>query len=536
MAKPNEVISEENPTQCLKIKEELKQKDEQLKHNEYIITCLANELKEKEAIISNLKNTYSWKATAPLRWALDMLTSPIFSDKISLLQSRCKMIFNLFILFWKAPRNFLNSINRSSFIAFFCKFNRIHPAALENEVRKKLNSNLNKAAPTLDIVDNYFQMLAIPKEVRRVLVIDRFVPAYDTNSGALRMYSILNILNEMGCHITFIPDNLQPREPYVTELRRRGIEMICENVDIEAYFRKNGPRFSLVILSEALAAVNFMPIVRAYAVNATVIYDTVDLHWIRLERAAAITGDPQVLAEAEFFRKIEHYLINCSDIIFTVTHTEKEFLIQQNPELDVYVVPNVHDAVVRDTVPFSQRKDLMFIGHYLHQPNVDAVKYFVREIFPILQKRLGRIKFYIVGSNPTEEVFRLQSDDVVVTGYVPDVASYFESSRVFVAPLRFGAGMKGKIGQSMTFGLPVVTSGIGAEGMGLENGRHVLIAENTEAFVDAAERLYMDEDLWCKLSVESKQHIHNSYSTSAMQSIMSSILEHIEKQVKTCCR
>jgi glycosyltransferase involved in cell wall biosynthesis len=588
-----------NLTHLFELKEEiriknerLREKNERLKDYEQINARLINELKEKEATISNLLNTYSWKVTSPLRWALDKIRFCSLTSSVLLYLSRMKMIFNLLLLFLKSPLKFIRNLNPISIANFFSKFNREHPDHLVKDVQAKLESSithdaddpdhdsalnlilnlprlflknprefltkispgsvanffskLNRMHPAelekdiqkelgLDlmhsenVLGNYFQMLAIAKEERSVLVVDRFIPAYDRNSGALRMYSILKVLKNLGYRTTFIPEDLRHREPYESELRSLGIETVCGNINMEDYFRKNGPRFDIVILSEALAAFRFISLVRAYSVNTTLIFDTVDLHWVRLERAAAVTGDPQMLADAEYFKKMEHSLISCSDVIFTVTQAEKDFLLQLNKELDVHVVPNVHDAVEGASVPFNQRKDLMFIGHFFHDPNVDAVTYFVKEVFPLLQKKLGRIKFYIVGSNPTEKVLKLQSKDVVVTGYVPDVTQYFVKTRVFVAPLRFGAGMKGKIGQSMTFGLPVVTTNIGAEGMMLEAGKHVLVADNTEAFVEAVVNLYTNESLWQRLSVESKQHIHNLYSTSAMESTISNILEHLKK-------
>ena len=517
----------------LEIREEIKQIKTTLKHYEHINNRLVEELKEKDAIISNLQNTHSRRIKAALKRARDRLLFLFYGNKVHLFVSYLKLVCSLFLLFLKTPKKFLCRINPSSMALFFAKLKRMHPQSLEYEVRAKLNVVFMQGQEA-DAPDNYFHMLSIQREAMRVLVVDRCIPTHDKTSGALRMFSILNILNKKGCRITFIPDDLQSLEPYVSDLTKQGIEVICGNVNLEAYFKENGPRFELVILSEPQAAISFMSLVRAYAVNATLVYDTVDLHWVRLERAAEVTKNPEAMAEAEYFRKTEHFLIECADIIFTVTQKEKDFLLKINPELDVYVVPNVHDAMEGDVVPFSQRNDLMFIGHFLHQPNVDAMLYFVREVFPILRQRLGPIRLYIVGSNPTAEVLGLQSEEVVVTGYVPNVTPYFEKARVFIAPLRFGAGMKGKIGQSMSFGLPIVTTNIGAEGMGLEDGKHVLIADLSPAFADAVVRLYSDEELWQILSVESKNYIHAMYSTSTMESILSEILEHIMET--SCCR
>ena len=122
------------------------------------------------------------------------------------------------------------------------------------------------------------------------------------------------------------------------------------------------------------------------------------------------------------------------------------------------------------------------------------------------------MKFFIVGSDPSDLVLGLNSKDVVVTGYKKNLLPYFENSRVFVSPLRYGAGMKGKIGQSMAYGLPVVTTAVGAEGIGLKDGQNALIADEPQAFADAVIRLYKDESLWNKLSEKSIEYIENNYS------------------------
>ena len=132
--------------------------------------------------------------------------------------------------------------------------------------------------------------------------------------------------------------------------------------------------------------------------------------------------------------------------------------------------------------------------------------------------------FYIVGSNPTTEVTSLQSDDIVVTGFVKDVSPYFDNCRVFVAPLRFGAGMKGKITQCMSLGLPLVTTTIGAEGIGLVNGINALIADDPREFAESVLKLYSDEQLWNSFSKSSIRHIRENYSVEVIRKKFMDIL------------
>lgn len=492
-------------------------KDRIIAEKDDVIAAKNEVIRLKEARIADLLDSLSWKITSPLRWIHTFFFLGGFKKTLSPHNSKIGLFLDLISLAIREPKALLKNLTISNIHVFFREINNFEPSAFGTEVKNKIYQ-LGPYAQERIVTNNfdYFGMFKIKKDDKNILVIDRFIPAYDTNSGALRMFTILTILSELGYHVTFIPDDLQPREPYVNELESAGVRVICGDVNVEEHLRLFGPSYAIVILSEPQPAFNFISLVRAYAMNSKVIYDTVDIHWLRLERAASVTRDKRLLEEAEYFRKIETLNIDASDIIWTVTQDEKDLLLGLNPGLSVEVLPNIHEVTTEMIKPFPDRKDIMFIGHFLHDPNIDAVTYFVSEIFPLLKTFKPDMKFYIVGSNPTKEVLALASDDVIVTGYVKDVTPYFANCRLFVAPLRFGAGMKGKIGQSMVHGLPVVTTTIGAEGMGLHHGENVLIADTATEFAAAVTTLYADQDLWDKLSIASREHIDRNYSKKAI--------------------
>ena len=372
-------------------------------------------------------------------------------------------------------------------------------------------------------VSDDFPSLSPVWNTRAVLVIDQSIPTYDQDSGSLRMYSILKILRGLDYTVTFLADDLVIREPYLSALKSVGIEVVCGDVDVETYLRKEGGRFSYVILSRPDQAFKYLPLVRAYAFNSTVIYDTVDLHWLRFERGAAVTHDAEQLDRARHYRKVEMVNIACSDVVLAITDDEKRAILAEAPDAVVKILPNIHE-VVNNVRPFGKRKDVMFIGGFWHKPNEDAVLFFVEEILPLIRKRLPDVKFICVGSNPSERLLALASDTISVTGYVQDVSPIFKSCRVFVSPLRYGAGMKGKIGQSMGYGLPVVTTTIGAEGIGLVNKETALIADDPEEFAEAVIEVYKDEGLWNRLSSNSIRLIEERYSERAVKETVREIL------------
>ncbi len=369
---------------------------------------------------------------------------------------------------------------------------------------------------------------ASPKK-ESILVIDRFVPTYDQDSGSLRMYTILNILNEIGFEVDFLPDDFDIGAPYAIELQRKSINIIDRNTNVEEYLRKRGHLFRFVIISRPEQALKYIPLIKAYTTSCTIIYDTVDLHWLRLERTASVNGKDELLKEAKHYKSMELFNAKRSDITFTVTHDEKKLLLEEIPELKIEIIPNIHEVIKLDR-PFRKRRNIMFIGNFWHHPNEDAVFYFINEIFPAIKKEIVDISFFIVGSNPSDALLKLNSEDIIVTDYVKDVQPYFRSCRVFVSPLRCGAGMKGKIGQSMAYGLPVVTTKIGAEGIGLVNGENALITDKPEAFADAVIKLYEDEPLWNKISKQSIEHIEKNYSKELTRKKLAEIFHPVKQK------
>lgn len=367
----------------------------------------------------------------------------------------------------------------------------------------------------------------MPMTTKRILVIDRGVPTHDRDSGSLRMYSLLEILAGLDYHVTFIPGDGNPREPYTGDLKKMGIEVLAK--DIDRHLKSSGGLFSAVILSRPDEAFKFLPIIRKHAVNSKVIYDTVDIHWVRFQRAADLYRDRNLQEQARHYRAIENINALCSDLTLTVTEEDKNFLLKDNPGLRVEVIPNIHRPEKTET-PFHKRKDLMFIGGFYHQPNVDAVLFFAKKVFPLIKAKIPGIKLYVVGSSPPPSITGLNSRDIKVTGFVKDVRPFFENCRVFVSPLRYGAGMKGKIGQSMAHGLPVVTTAVGAEGMSLADGQNALIADEPRHFAEAVARLYTDEELWKTLSANSARHIENNFSPAVVRRKLEGILNSLAEE------
>ena len=353
---------------------------------------------------------------------------------------------------------------------------------------------------------------------KTILVIDSYMPSYDKESGSRRLLELLKIFKDLNYHVIFAADNGFKDEPYTS---------VLQNLQIEVLYTQQGygkliteqieNRLSLIDLAWICRPElnqKYTPLIRSRG-EIKVVYDTIDLHYLRLKRAWELNPDPAKKVEWIEMQAQELKMAHSADLTITVTPTEQALLESQGVG-NVAVVPNVHTSCI-DSVPgFDDRSGILFIGSYNHTPNIDAVIWLCQEIMPLVWQERPDVKVTLLGNNPTAEVLTLVSDRITVTGYIEDVTSYFLFHKLSVSPLRYGAGMKGKIGHSLEYKLPIVSTKIGTEGMNLVPEKHILEANTTAEFAKAILRVYNDKILWNHLSRNSASAIAN-YSPDALK-------------------
>jgi glycosyltransferase involved in cell wall biosynthesis len=512
--------------------EELAQKDEALAQKDEALAQKDEALAQKDEALAVLEKTLNriyesrgWKALAAYYRV---------RDRFIPFNSKRRLLYELLLLAVEHPNELFKNLTKQNFRKFIRQYKVLEPSALESKIKKKLPYHHSAMPCSIDSISSdeeifgSVQNLNPPGEKNHILIIDRGIPTYDKDSGSLRMHTLLKLLNTLNYKISFLPDDFQRVEPYTREMEKMGIHVLTGRLNFEMFLQRMGGSFSYVLLSRPEQAFKYLPLIRAYAIHSTVVYDTVDLHWIRFERAAAVKGDKELLNRANHFKSVELFNASCSDIIFTVTGDERALLMKEIPNLRIEVISNIHDCIKEDEItPFDNRKDIMFIGGFLHEPNEDAVLFFVSEIFPLVKEKLPDARFFAVGSYPSDALLKLNSENIIVTGFVKEVRPYFDTCRVFVAPLRYGAGMKGKIGQSMAYGLPVVTTTIGAEGFGLIDYNNALIADRPEDFANATIQLYTNKNLWGEISMRSVEYIREKFSQEVISQKISDLFHSL---------
>ena len=362
---------------------------------------------------------------------------------------------------------------------------------------------------------------------KRALVFDSRVPTPDQDAGSVRMMNLLAILQELGFRITFAP-RANERTSHTERLQNAGVECLYAPHfrGAERLLAERGTEFDVIIVSRAPVAHDILPLCQKYAPDRPVIFDTVDLHFLRMQREAALARDLQVARKAAEMREIEIGLASRASAVVVVSSYEKQILEPQLPEGHVAILSTIH-AVAAHIAPFAGRRDFVFIGGFEHPPNTDAMLWFCAEIMPLVCAELPEANLHIIGSNMPSSVRALASENVITHGHVEKVEPFFASCVLSVAPLRYGAGVKGKINHSMSHGLPVVATSVGAEGMHLVHGQNVLIADDPAGFAHEVVRLSRDESLWNKLSENGRANIHEHFSFEAAKRNLDALLERL---------
>lgn len=361
---------------------------------------------------------------------------------------------------------------------------------------------------------------------KTLVMIDNYVPEYDKDSGSNKLYNFIQLFMKLGYNVIYVPDNFHRSEPYTTTLQNLGVEVLYEcdgQPHLEVALRERLSFADIVWMGRPELADKYIPIVREFP-QLPILYDTHDLHYVRMRRELELKGveDPLRWAAWVRARDLELSVVRRVDVAMTVTDVERTVLEEAGMD-NVFVVTNVHDSFPRVT-PYERTSGIIFIGGYVHSPNVDAVLWLCEEIMPIVWRSHPDMKVTLIGSNAPEEVRALASSRVYVPGFVHDVTIFFQQARLMVAPLRYGAGLKGKIGHAFAYGLPTVTTTIGAEGFDIVNGRDALVADDAEGLANALIRAYDDRELWETLSANATRIVER-YSPEATERRLATALE-----------
>lgn len=360
-----------------------------------------------------------------------------------------------------------------------------------------------------------------------ILVVDHYVPTYDRDAGSKTTFQYLKMFLKKGYVVKFLGDNFLHEEPYSTTLQQMGIEILYGaeyQVKIWDWLRDHGDDIAVAYLNRPHIASKYID----YILDNTdikVIYYGHDLHFLREGREYQLTGDLKKREEAEYWKSVELSLMSKAAVSYYPSYVERDAIRDMDPTIHVkditaYVFDQFQDNLQED---FARRQGLLFVGGFAHPPNADAVLWFAGEIYPRIRQKMEAAglkvpEFVVVGSKVTEEIRKLEQpgNGIIIKGFVSEeeLSRLYGECRIVVVPLRYGAGVKGKVVEAIYHGAPIVTTAIGAEGI-FQVEDVLLIEDEPESFADAVAGLYQNPDECRKLCRRTQEYIRGHFSVDA---------------------
>jgi glycosyltransferase involved in cell wall biosynthesis len=362
---------------------------------------------------------------------------------------------------------------------------------------------------------------------QQVLIIGFVWPEPNSSAAGGRMVQLISIFKQQGFEVTFASPAMDSE--YMIDLdslgvTKKSIALNCSSFDV--FVAALNP--TIVLFDRFMIEEQFGWRVAENCPDALRLLDTEDLHCLRLARQKAFKENrffstDDLLVEDVAKREIAS-ILRC-DVSLMIAEYEME-LLQSVFKIDsssLYYLPllleSIDDSTIQNLPSFEERNNFIFIGNFLHEPNWNAVQYLKETIWPFIRKQMPEAVLQIYGAYPSQKVLQLHQpkDGFYIMGRVKDAQEVVRNARVVLAPLRFGAGIKGKLVEAMQCGTPSITTTIGAESMCGDLPWNGFITDDAQIFTDNAVELYQDKTLWTKAQVNGFEIIEKRYLKSLFE-------------------
>ncbi len=371
--------------------------------------------------------------------------------------------------------------------------------------------------------ENVFLAKDRSRNKKTILVIDHYIPEFDKDAGSKTTDQYLDIFVNLGYNVKFLGDNFFYNPNYAPRLEQKGIELLCGTYyseNLELWLKENVKYIDVIYLNRPHISIKYIGMLRKYS-NAKILYYGMDLHYLRMEREYAINPNDELLADIATTKEQEYSIMEQVHCSYFPSIIEVEEVKSNNTNIKVRTLP-AYIFNKKNYVPYSleNRKDIMFVGGFCHAPNIDGIKWFIENIFPDVLKFIPSMKVYILGSNPTDEVKNLGSENVIIVGYVSEdeLHDYYKKCRLSIAPLRYGAGIKGKVIEAMAIGMPIITTPIGAEG--INNAEKLMVCSDEKQFAESIIQIYDNENALSEIAKSNIEYIAKNYSVAKAKQVV----------------
>ena len=334
----------------------------------------------------------------------------------------------------------------------------------------------------------------------RVLLIDDRIPVPSLGAGFPRMYDfVTEIANRDRTHVVVLPTDNTGGD--WTPFGRDGIEIVRESVT--DHLSRPDVSYDLVVISRPNNYDDCAPIVRSRLPHVPLVYDAEALFHRRMTRQLEFVPDAEdrtrLAAAADAMKTLELDILARADLVVCLSEDEAAIARQMTTDAKVITKIPFLGGITWSAPSFEERKDIVLVASWVSgpgSPNVDGLTWFLTEVFPLVQARVPWAQLRITGGSPPELLTRQEGFGITFEGHVPDLRSFYQGARCVIVPLRFGSGVKIKTMEALQYGVPVVATSIGAEGIDLHDSGALSIHDEPEAFSQAVCRLLLSPEEW----------------------------------------
>ena len=377
--------------------------------------------------------------------------------------------------------------------------------------------------------------------MKNLLIIGFVWPEPNTTAAGSRMLQLIDLFQKKGFRITFVCAASKTKNSYDLKiLNIQTFDILLNDSSFDAFLKNMNP--DIVLFDRFLTEEQFGWRITKNCPDAIRILDTEDLHFLRQARQDAYQNNTSVSLKhlINDLAKREMASIYRCDLTLIISKYEMK-LLKKTFKIDKSILlylPFLLDKINLESIytypTFQNRNHFISIGNFKHKPNVDSVRYLKEVIWPLIHKKLPEAQLHIYGAYASEKDLQLQNkkEGFLIKGWAENVEKVFTNARVCIAPLRFGAGLKGKLIDAMQFGTPSITTNIGAEAMHHKLPWNGFITDNPNEFAVKSVELYTQEKLWKNAQKNGIEIISSCYSKEKYEKRLLSCIENISKNKK----
>ncbi len=375
---------------------------------------------------------------------------------------------------------------------------------------------------------NIFLARERSRDKKTILIIDHYIPHYDKDAGSKAIYMYIKYFIKSGYNVKFIGANFlhYPYRPYLKNLQQLGVEVLYGSEyqnSWREWIKRNKNHIDYIILCRPHIGIKYIDFLKIYT-ESKIYYMGIDLHYLRATREYFVTRDSESFKSINRWKLIELKLLKRCDLsLFFSDNETKE--IKRRFDIDSIQIPlYLFEEFKKPKYNPQNRRDILFVGGFKHTPNIDAMVWFVKDIFPQIIEKIPDIKLYIIGSKPPPEITKLSNEHIVIKSDIDDneLQQIYNSIKISIAPLRYGAGIKGKVVEALYNGVPMVTTTIGAEGLN-EADRYMAISDNASDFAKTVTELYLNTQKLIEMSHKGPLYCQKYFSYQNIQNIFKQI-------------